>query len=64
MRYIVGHFCGGFLDGKMTACLNEESDDLFFGGGPLDMLEVCDNERAVLRKKCGLEICRGKYSKE
>ena len=29
----------------------------FFLGGPLDVLEVCDNERGMLRKKCCLEMC-------
>ena len=55
-RFPTRHFCGGFLNRKMTACLNGESGDLFFFlDGPLDVLEVCNNERGVLRKECGLE---------
>ena len=32
-------------------------------GGPVGVLEVCDNERGVLRKDFGLELCRQTYSK-
>ena len=55
-RFAIRHFRGGFLDRKMTAYLNGESGDLFFFlDGPLDLLEVCNKERGVFRKECGLE---------
>ena len=40
--FIIKHFCGGFLDGKMTAWLNGETKDLF------SFLLV--HQRGVLRK--------------
>ena len=50
-RFTIRHFCGGFLDEKMTACLNGESEDLFsFWVVYWDVFEVCDDERGVLRK--------------
>ena len=30
----------------------------------MDVLEVCGNEKSVLTKECGLEMCRKSYSKE
>ena len=37
-RFAIQYFCGGFQDGKMTAWLNEETEDLFyFLGGSLDV---------------------------
>ena len=56
-RFVLRHFCGGFLDGKMTARL----EICFLLGGPLVVLEVYDNERGVLRKECGLEMSRETY---
>ena len=57
------HFCVGFLNGKMTTWLNGETEDfIFFSDGPLDVLEVCDNERGVLRKECRLEMCTQTHS--
>ena len=47
-RFAIRNFCSGFLHGKMTAWFDEgETDDLLLGGGPLDVLEVCDNVRGV-----------------
>ena len=55
-RFAIRHFCGGFLDRKMRACLNRESEDIFsFWMYPLDVLVACSNERDVLRKGCWLE---------
>ena len=28
-RFAIKHFCGGFLDGKLTAGLKGETEDLF-----------------------------------
>ena len=39
-----------------------EIEDLFLYC-PWDVSEVSDNERGVLRKKCGMEMCRETYSK-
>ena len=47
-RFVVKHFSIRFLDGKMTAQLNRETDDLFsFFGGLLDVLVVFDNNMGV-----------------
>ena len=63
-RFAITRFYGGFLDRKIIALLNGETEDFFFLGSPLDMLEVCGNERGVLRKEYGLEMCsRERYSK-
>ena len=43
------------VDGKMITRLKL----IFLLCDPLDVLEDCDNERSMLRKKCGLKICRG-----
>ena len=51
-RFTKKHFCGGFLHENMAAWLNEETEGLFFlwgEGGTFDVLELCDNERCVLR---------------
>ena len=42
---------GGFWE------FNGETEDLFLYC-PLNVLEVFENERGVLRKKCELEMCR------
>ena len=39
-----------------------EIEDLFLCC-PRDVLEVSVNEIGVLRKKCGIEMCRETYSK-
>ena len=46
----------------MAVCLNGYSEDLIFLDCVLDVLEVCDNERDVLRR-VWLEICRETYLK-
>ena len=43
-RFAMQYFCGGFPDGKMTAWLNGETEDLFsFLGDPLDVFEGMSN---------------------
>ena len=59
-RFAIIHFYGGFLDRKIIALLNGETEDFFFLGSPLDVLEVCGNERGVLRKSMGLKCVVGK----
>ena len=61
VRFAKRHFCGGFLDGKMTK-LNGNTED-FFLVGPVDVLEVCDNERDMLRKELGSK-CVGKRTRK
>ena len=57
-RFTIKHICDGFLDVETTTRLKI----IFFLDGPLDVLEICDNKWGVLRKECGLEICRETYS--
>ena len=35
---------------------------IFFLGVPMDVLELCDHKRGVLKRECGLEICNEMYS--
>lgn len=62
-RFAIRHFCSGFLYGKMAAWLIGRLKVYFLLGGSLNMLEVCDNERVVLRKKCVFKMCGETYSK-
>ena len=51
-EFAIRHFCGGFLDEKLTGLLNgDRAKGRREGGGLLDVLEVCDNESGVLRKE-------------
>ena len=51
-KFAIKHFCGALVEGWRF---------IFFLGGPLDALEVYDNERSVSRKERRLEMCRKTY---
>ena len=64
-RFAVKHFSDGFLNRKMAAWVNRGTGGSFsFLGGPLDVLELRDRRRDVLKRDCGLEICKEMYSNE
>ena len=53
------HFCGGFLDGKMTK-LNVNAEDFGWSSGCVRGLR---QREECVEKRVGLETCRKTYSK-
>ena len=58
--FAITHFCSRFLDSNEIEWGDRK---FFFLGCQLDVVEVSDNERGMLRKDCGIEMCRELYSK-
>ena len=62
VSFAVRHFCREFLYGKMAAWVIRKTKGLFSFHGPLDVLELRDRNKSVLKKECGFEICGEVYS--
>ena len=46
----------------MAAWVIRKTKGLFSFHGPLDVLELRDRNKSVLKKECGFEICEEVYS--